>query len=109
MYAVINYIDYRKNVEFEIDMVTSNKEEAIKVALHYANIQLNNLLRIDRKFEYKISINNKSDSEYVMCCNKTIVEYKISYILNGSFLSNSELVHAVVEIENKEIDWSQKI
>jgi hypothetical protein len=48
MYAVINYIDYRKNVEFEIDMVTNNKEEAIKVALHYANIQMNNLLNYQK-------------------------------------------------------------
>ena len=108
MFAVVNYNDYRKEVDFKIHMVTNDIEEAKKIAFQHS-VKLLQEVRKDNKdadkdnqCEYKITTNNESKN-YVQCLNKIVMTYTVICVLQrknkAPKLEYAETsIYAVVEL-----------
>jgi len=106
MFAVVNYNDYRKEVDFKIHMVTNDIEEAKKIAFQHSSKLLKEMQKDnkdkDNQCEYKITTNNESKN-YVKCLNKIVMTYTVICVLKrknkAPKLEYAETsIYAVVEL-----------
>ena len=106
MFAVVNYNDYRKEVDFKIHMVTNDIEEAKKIAFQHSVKLLQEVRKDDtdkdNQCEYKITTNNESKN-YVQCLNKVVMTYTVICVLQrknkAPKLEYAETsIYAVVEL-----------
>lgn len=106
MFSVVQYNDYRKEVDFKIHMVTNDIEEAKKIAFQHSVKLLQEVRKDDtnkdNQCEYKITTNNESKN-YVQCLNKTIMTYTVICVLKrknkAPKLEYAETsIYAVVEL-----------
>ena len=108
MFAVVNYNDYRKEVDFKIHMVTNDIEEAKKIAFQHSVKLLQEVRKDDKdadkdnQCEYKITTNNESKN-YVQCLNKIVMTYTVICVLQrknkAPKLEYAETsIYAVVEL-----------
>ena len=114
MYVVVNYDDYRKEVEVEIIASTHDVEYAKKIAFNKIKEKMSEYKDHNEDELYKIETN--VDTEYFEITNKEIISYRIIKVkkCGKKFkkLCHSYNKYAVVEIpventENiKEIDTS---
>ena len=114
MYAVVNYDDYRKEVEVEIIASTHDVEYAKKIAFNKIKEKMSEYKDHNEDELYKIETN--INTEYFEITNKEIISYRIIKVkkCGNKFkkLYHSTNKYAVVEIpventENiKEIDTS---
>ena len=114
MYAVVNYDDYRKEVEIEIIAATHDVEYAKKIAFNKIKEKMSEYKDYNEDELYKIETN--IETEYFEITNKEIISYRIIKVkkCENKFkkLYHSTNKYAVVEIpaENtqniKEIDTS---
>lgn len=114
MYAVVNYDDYRKEVEVEIIASTHDVEYAKKIAFNKIKEKMSEYKDHNEDELYKIETN--ISTEYFEITNKEIISYRIIKVkkCGKKFkkLYHSTNKYAVVEIpventENiKEIDTS---
>lgn len=113
MFAVVRYIDYRKEVEVEIIAATNDLEYAKKIAFNKIQKDIE-CMQANQDELYKIETN--TDTEYFEPMNQEIISYRTIKVkkCNNSFIKlyHDYTKYAVVEIplentENlKEIDTS---
>ena len=106
MFSVVQYNDYRKEVDFKIHMVTNDFEEAKKIAFQHSVKLLQEVRKDDtnkdNQCEYKITTNNESKN-YVQCLNKIVMTYTVICVLQrknkAPKLEYAETsIYAVVEL-----------
>ena len=106
MFSVVQYNDYRKEVDFKIHMVTNDIEEAKKIAFQHSVKLLQEVRKDDtdkdNQCEYKITTNNESKN-YVQCLNKIVMTYTVICVLQrknkAPKLEYAETsIYAVVEL-----------
>ena len=111
MYAVVNYDDYRKEVEIEIIATTSNVEYAKKIAFNKIKEKMSEYKDQKEHELYKIETN--IDTEYFEITNKEIISYRIIKVkkCENKFkkLYHSYNKYAVVEIPVENTENIQEI
>ena len=98
MYAVVKYNDYRKELSFEVIIVSDDVEYAKKVA--FQNVK-KKLPKDTSDSIYKIT--TKIENEYLQPINKIIIAYKIieveKYKIGFIIRTQYSSVYAVIEFK----------
>ena len=101
MYAVIQYNNYRKEVNFKVNHLTNDLEEAKKVAFYHAKHNIPTDENI-----YKITSIEDSYC-YVQSLNQTIIQYRVicvsKYKQKYKFEFSESDIYAVIEMQKKQI------
>jgi hypothetical protein len=101
MYAVIQYNNYRKEVNFKVNHLTNDLEEAKKVAFYHAKHNIPTDENI-----YKITSIEDSYC-YVQSLNQTIIQYRVicvsKYKQKYKFEFSETDIYAVIEMQKKQI------
>lgn len=111
MYAVVKYMDYRKEQSFEVIMSTDDLEYAKKVAFQTAKNAIPRWWSEDSLYK----ITSLVEHQYLRSDNKTIISYKVIEVVKCKnkfkMVSCNSILYEVLKLNNdigdvEEIDQS---